>query len=485
MATTPYDEVLYPSHVYTETHPSHLAAIARLFGHAAPEVATCRVLDIGCGDASNVIPMAVGLPRASFVGFDLAERPIEAARRRIAALGLGNVQVEARNLLELPPELGAFDYIIAHGFLSWVPPEVQRELFAVCERHLTPNGVAFISYNAQPAGHQGTAVREMMRFHLGRQGQTGDAVKTATDFLARMAELVDPGEATALWKQTLAGEVRRVQARHPRALHHDDLGPFYVPYSLADFAAAAGEHGLVYLADASLRDSIAPPVKAEALEAIDRMAAGDRIARQQYLDFLTCRGFHRSLICRAGATVEAQPAEAAMGGLFVASPLAETPGGMEGATAFRNSRGAGQITTNDGALVAALRRLAKVWPRGEMVAALDEELETAGRASLRKALLRLAANKLVDLRGHALDLPAGVSARPVASPLARMQAQEGALVATMLQTQVELKEASARKLLTLLDGTRGMAELAREMKQSADAIEPVLQAFHRMGLLVA
>ncbi len=38
------------------------------------------MLEIGCGNGSNVIPMAYGLPGSEFVGVDLAAKPVEVAQ---------------------------------------------------------------------------------------------------------------------------------------------------------------------------------------------------------------------------------------------------------------------------------------------------------------------------------------------------------------------------------------------------------------------
>ena len=46
------------------------------------------------------------------------------------------------NLLEFPAGLGEFDYIIAHGFYSWVPDFVRRKMWEVLAAHLSANGVA-------------------------------------------------------------------------------------------------------------------------------------------------------------------------------------------------------------------------------------------------------------------------------------------------------------------------------------------------------
>jgi tRNA G46 methylase TrmB len=67
---TAYDEVLYPSYTHNQTHPDRLATIATLFGLTPAPVERCRVLELGCGNGSNLVPMAYGLPGSEFVGID-------------------------------------------------------------------------------------------------------------------------------------------------------------------------------------------------------------------------------------------------------------------------------------------------------------------------------------------------------------------------------------------------------------------------------
>src|SRR5439155_909713 len=67
-----YDEVPYESRAFTETHPDRLATVATLFGLKPPPVEKCRVLELGCADGTNLIPMAIGLPEGTFVGVDLS-----------------------------------------------------------------------------------------------------------------------------------------------------------------------------------------------------------------------------------------------------------------------------------------------------------------------------------------------------------------------------------------------------------------------------
>ena len=145
-----------------QTHPDRLATVARLFGLAAAAPGACRVLELGCGDGGNLIPMALQLPRSEFTGIDLAGDAIHEGHVVVSALGLQNITLRQLDLMEAGPDLGEFDYIIAHGLYSWVPSEVRERLLRICRVNLAPSGVAYVSYNTYPGFHRREMFREMM-----------------------------------------------------------------------------------------------------------------------------------------------------------------------------------------------------------------------------------------------------------------------------------------------------------------------------------
>ncbi len=61
-----YDEFPYACYAYAPSHPDRLAVVARLFGMAPPPLAGARVLELGCGNGANLIPMAQQAPDATF-----------------------------------------------------------------------------------------------------------------------------------------------------------------------------------------------------------------------------------------------------------------------------------------------------------------------------------------------------------------------------------------------------------------------------------
>src|SRR5262249_32631371 len=136
---TSYDEVPYESHPFPQTHPDRLASIATLLGLRPPRIDRCRVLELGCAAGGNLTPPAFGFPESSFVGVDQSTVQIAEGQQLIAELGLNNIRLEARSILDVGADFGRFDYILCHGVYSWVPAAVQDKILDICKKNLAPN----------------------------------------------------------------------------------------------------------------------------------------------------------------------------------------------------------------------------------------------------------------------------------------------------------------------------------------------------------
>src|SRR5216117_589317 len=106
---TIYDQAPYPSYTHPQTHPDQLATKATLFGLAPAPVESCRLLELGCGDATNLASMALGLPQSQFVGLDLATTAIARGQEMTLALGLKNLSLHCGSVMEISPDFGQFD----------------------------------------------------------------------------------------------------------------------------------------------------------------------------------------------------------------------------------------------------------------------------------------------------------------------------------------------------------------------------------------
>jgi methyltransferase-like protein/SAM-dependent methyltransferase len=493
----PYDKVLYPSPAFLQTHPDRLAVVGTLFGMSPPPVERCRVLEIGCGEGGNLIPMAYALPDAQFVGIDLAAVPIDAARRRIRRAGLKNIQVLQMNVMDITPEFGAFDYVIVQGLYSWVPEPVKHMLLTVCGRNLSANGIAFVSYNTAPAGHVRRILREMMLFRASR-GTTDVRVEEGKTFLRQILAATD---IATPWGRLYEEELGRMSNRPDNVVYHDDLSPDFSPVSFGQFASHAARCGLQFLSESQLSDvTDADPVP-EALATLKEIAAGDVVAFEQYVDYVKFRRFRQTLLCHEGVPLCRDGLLGRLACLFLASPLRASSEAADGVVSFANSRAAGTITTNDPLLVAALRHVEAIWPHAvrfeDLLAAACAQVPAAQReevcAGLSLSIWKLAAGALVDLRTHHVRLAAAVSQRPVASLLARLSVRDSSVVTTLLHTQLHVEDDLGKRFLTLLDGSRDRQALAsaisvgphRDTEEVARQVDRSLLDFYRAGLLVA
>ncbi len=93
----------------------------------------CDVLDVGCGRGHALNRLARAFPASRFVGYDLSEEAIAAARAEASRLALSNVRFETRDATRLGHEnafdlVTAFDAIHDQGFPAQVLRGIARAL---------------------------------------------------------------------------------------------------------------------------------------------------------------------------------------------------------------------------------------------------------------------------------------------------------------------------------------------------------------------
>jgi methyltransferase-like protein/ubiquinone/menaquinone biosynthesis C-methylase UbiE len=440
MPENPYDEVPYFTAPSADNHPDRLATVATLFGMKPAPLNGCRVLEIGCGDGSNLIPMASRLPGSRFTGVDLAAGPIAKGQRTIDDLGLANINLIAADLRELAPDAGTFDYIIAHGVYSWVPVEVRDGLMALCAERLTPQGVAYISYNTYPGRHVRKMLGDML-VHLTRKIE--DPTNRVEAARSLLVKLRDKRLSPASWRNMLESEVEALLKRRPTTVWHDDFSPVSDPVYFHEFAAQATANGLQYLGDAELH------VMSD-LRAVDDAPAGDIIEREQYLDFLLCRRFRETLLCGQKVALDRKLYPGMMRQFHFAAPCRVLEdGAIEGLHGMR-------ISPGQPALERIAAALGDSYP---LPLPFEELIPYAGESDLSKILFAFVSNGFAMLHVHDFPCEETVTVRPKADRLVRYQARNSSTVCGASHVNVQLDEAG-RRIVLLLDGTRDHEEIA-------------------------
>jgi methyltransferase-like protein/2-polyprenyl-3-methyl-5-hydroxy-6-metoxy-1,4-benzoquinol methylase len=477
VAQTTYDAIPYRSNPFRQSHPERLAAVARVFGLDAPAIESCRVLELGCSMGGNLIAMAQNLPGSRFIGVDASSRQIAEGWQTVQALQLDNVQLKHMDILDIGEDFGEFDYIVSHGVFSWVPPRVQNRMLELCQRHLAPNGVAYLSYNTYPGWHIRGIVRDMMLF---RGLQFGDLAarlaqaKSLVEFVAQSARGDDDP-----YRKMLQSEFKHMGQMEDYYLHHDHLEENNHPVYFHEFAQKLAVNGLQYLGEADFSMMVSTNFAPEVAKTLNQLGAHDIVQMEQYMDFVRCRYFRQTLVCRNGIRLNRTLMPAIVKDLLLASNAAPASGELKleesHAQTFQTPGGHG-ITCKSPLTKVALRELQRRWPSPvsfpDLLARSRPEAAKAGYASdaaaenfLAGEMLTCMAAGIVEWRLTPPPFTTEIGQTPATSALARLQAGRGYGVTNLRGETVTLDELH-RQTLRQLDGSRDVARLVDGLMDS-------------------
>jgi methyltransferase-like protein/2-polyprenyl-3-methyl-5-hydroxy-6-metoxy-1,4-benzoquinol methylase len=480
---TSYDQVPYPFLSYAQSHPDRLATLAILLGLNPVPIERARVLELGCAGGGNLIPMALNLPDSRFVGIDNSNRQIGEGQAKAKALGLTNITLECLDILEIPPGLGQYDYIVAHGVYSWVPPAVQEKILQICRQNLAPDGIAYVSYNTYPGWHMMNILRDAMLYHtrqLSAPQARATKARAVVDFMAEFVPVENSGYRNFL--RTYAGFLKKeqqgVRTRGNASLLHDELEEINNPVHFYQFAARAAKWGLQYLVEADLPTVLPDNLTPELSKALQEMAQ-DIIEMEQYRDFLQNRMIRQTLLCHEGVAIQRMIAPGRVRALYVASrarPVADDPDVHSISEERFHIPDGSAFATDHPVSKAAMLCLAEIWPQaisfedllsaarsrvGRDAKSEAQSASTSEDASVLSANLLRAYGyhtQLVELHVHAPSMTPEVSEHPVATPVARLQAQDGSIATNLWHERVHLNPLQ-RFLLPLLDGAHDRVAL--------------------------
>jgi ubiquinone/menaquinone biosynthesis C-methylase UbiE len=131
---------MYLQHPYPNYSPAERAQILpaelcryRYLG-LEPYMPGARVLDVGCGTAHRVMPIAHHYGASEYIGLEQSSASIAVARALAAELGM-NAAIHEGDLFNLPFEDGSFDVVISQGVLHHTsdPWRGFAELVRVCK----------------------------------------------------------------------------------------------------------------------------------------------------------------------------------------------------------------------------------------------------------------------------------------------------------------------------------------------------------------
>ena len=303
MQQTIYKELGYKSYPFPFTTPAYLEAYGTLVGLKPPAAKTARVLELGATYGGNIISQAAHNPEATFVGIELSQDQVEKGNKIIGDAKLDNVSLVQGDILNFDESMGTFDYIIAHGFYSWISDEMKDKLLDIISNHLADNGIAYVSYNTYPGWHTMEEVRQLMLF-----ANRGHDESTHKEKVLRGKTVGSLVGAQILNYDNLKernskflGALRSVMQKDDYYVGHDHLEPHNDPCYLYQFNDHLKANNLAYVGDADLTLSMVRTYDESIADKLEQLAPNSQADQEQYLDFMLDTTFRKSIICKASA----------------------------------------------------------------------------------------------------------------------------------------------------------------------------------------
>lgn len=452
-----YNQDEYPAMSHPTGHPSVIAASSIFGGLRTAPVQHARVLEIGCSSGHHILPMAAAFPQASFTAIDLSENAIAKAKELARQAGIHNVNFLCVDILQWQPSPEQYDYIIAHGFFSWVADDAKAALLQLCANALTKQGVAMISYNTQPGWSLRQPLREMTQTLRNLPACKGSAM-TALDLIENAMEGTDTD-----YGMYLLSLVRDAKAKGEQQLKFDDLGPINDPCYFSQFIQWCDAAGLKYVSESDIALSN-PAMLPEGAKSLLPNLRSDPMMQQQLADFFTGRTFRTSLVCKKEALLQ-QPdwEEVSQFSIELLLPIPET---------------GNAITDQIG------RVINEAQPDCLPIRQLLSRIDSCGPEQAVTVMLQLAQLGLLRLRSVGHSYSREIPERPQLSPLNLIHLREGKPIVDAMHNPCKLSK-NDLELLAYCDGQHSFDAIMRKCKseKQVEAAHALLQHMLDRGLL--
>jgi len=387
-ATNPYDELPYCAYPIEWTAPERLALASLLHGGPRLPLDKYRVLELGCANGANLLPLAWYRQQGEFTGLDGSARQIALTNESKDKLGVSNLNFvhgdfrSALNQLE-----GPFDIIMAHGVFSWVPDEARDAMLEMCSSLLARNGLLYLNYNAHP----GWTVRGMVRDFLMQQTAHCTSLKERAELCREVsAKVIGPLKSDEHpYTKLMANEFKLVVQNHPAYIAHEYLSPENNAYWRSEFFTLLKCFGFAFIADADF-NCISNRITGELAELLTKENLAGRAANDS-ADLMCYRQMQSPILTQAPFAPE--PCDLnEFSELFMASCLEPVDGKKDGITTFCHPSGK-EIETSDESICRALIDIQKICPRGRRIGELFADV-----AGSRENIEYLLNNQMIELR---------------------------------------------------------------------------------------
>ncbi|MEM7444256.1 MAG: methyltransferase regulatory domain-containing protein, partial [Pseudomonadota bacterium] len=355
---------------------------------------------------------------------------------------------------------------------------VQKKILDICKRHLTPQGVAYVSYNIYPGWHMRGMLRDMMVYHSGNIADPGKRVGQARaliDFLQGAVATQD-----SAYSKLLQDELKMLKRVNDSYVFHEHLEDHNQPVYFHQFNDRLKQVGLQFLGEANFHTMMARNFPEKVAETLQKVAANNIIRMEQYMDFVRNGHFRQTLMVHNSLPLKRDVGARPINDLFVACAAVPAEGSdpspaVAGSASYNLPNGR-QFNTTKSVLKAAIPIVREVWPDAISVQELAAKVrETANpRTGDRKLSEEEVANVIssdfvqlfslgvAEIRPRALGVNRAPGDKPKVRDLARLYAGSGGPLINLRHETVKLDDLG-RNIMSLLDGKRDTEKVVDDL----------------------
>ena len=295
-----YNSFLYVSKPFSSTNINNLQAKAKMYGLKPVPLKGARVLELGASCGGNIVPQALYYPETTFTGIDLSGVQVKHGNDIINAIGLKNVTLLEKDILDIDESFGTFDYIIVHGIWSWVPDVVKDKILSICNVNLSDNGIAYVSYNTYPGWKRLEQLRDIMLYSE-KRAKDQDLLertlytKSVLKMVADTMNIDDRSRAQSAYK---INNIHNVLNSNDYYVAHEYLEAFNDPVYVSDFIDRARKQGCAYIGDEVLQRSFITWLADDVTNNIRALSHDNYVDKEQFYDYVYDTQFRMSLLTK-------------------------------------------------------------------------------------------------------------------------------------------------------------------------------------------
>lgn len=487
-----YDKVHYKGTIIPNTFPDHLALSAVWYNNRYSLLQRFHLTELGCGDGANLLPIAFYHPDSTFIGIDNAESELNRASEGARQIGLQNVQFLQKDICDLDTaDFTPCDYIIAHGLYSWVSDDTRESILQFCQNCLSPTGLAYISYNAQPGWASRGLVRDiLLRSGLVQKAAIEDKASKAMEVASQLLDTL-PSRDYA-YAALLADELQRVRDGQAFYVFHEYLEEFNEGFWLRDFVERARKNDLNYVCDAQFSQWEGQIPKELRLTLSLRDL--EPIEQEETADLLCNRYFHASILCRDDAPREPRSHQEILEQVYIACSLRADPDPFdltEGVVELFIDDHGQEITLDSSITKAAVVLLAAQWPAGMQLKTLLQkasklliehgcEVLDKAQTQLVEELITLFEAGAINLRLKELNYNMIAPECPKIHALARYEIEHREALTSPYHLSLTLNS-QMLEVVRVMDGSKSKNEIKRLFGE--EVVDQTIVMLGRWGLL--